>query len=380
MPTIPEWVPLPSLAAIFVLGVLLALIGGFALIVLPVMHVTVTPASENTQRELELVVDPSQRTPDPTRGVLPGELLQYNRFEVAGSVPTTGQKNVGRDPARGEVIFSNATPNPIILPARTVVVAKNGARFLTDAEVRVNTYSYGIARVGVTAEQRGISGNLEANQMAGLDPPITGLAVVNQRPMAAGSERPAKAVAPADLSKLKEQLIQRAREQAMAEFTSRGGQAKSVPPDTLQLRVDSENYQPPVEAEADQLSGTITVSANVVAWDNEGPNSLNALVQKMLMSKYPPPYELPLSQLRLTPPEVLDSQNQRMRVRVRAEALVVHTLSPEEITSRLRGKSGSEARTILQNVPGLAGQPRIDVSPPWAPRAFRIEVAVAAPK
>jgi hypothetical protein len=359
---------------------LLALIGGFALVVLPVMHVTVTPASENIQRELELLVDPSQRTPDPTRGVLPGELLQYSRFEVAGSVPTTGQKNVGREPARGEVIFSNATPNPIVLPARTVVVAKNGARFLTDAEVRVNTYSYGIARVGVTAEQRGISGNLEASQMAGLDPPITGLTMINQRPMAGGSERPAKAVASADLSRLKEQLIQRAREQAMAEFTSRGGQAKSVPPDTLQVRVDSENYQPPVDAEADQLSGTITVSANVVAWDNEGPNSLNALAQKMLMSKYPPQYELPLSQLRLQPPEVLDAQNQRMRVRVRAEALVVHTLSPEEITSRLRGKSGSEARTILQNVAGLSGQPRIDVTPAWAPRAFRIEVAVAAPK
>ena len=376
LPAVPEWVPIPSLAAMVAVLALVALVGGFALVALPVMRVTVTPASQNIQRDLEVMVDPNQKTPDPAKGVLPGEVLQA-RFDVAGSVPTTGQKNVGRDPARGEVVFSNGSANAVTLPARTVAVAKNGARFLTDSEVRVSAYSYGVARVGVTAEQRGIAGNVEANQMAGVDPPIEQVTVSNPKPMTGGSDRPAKAVTQGDQAKLKEQLQQRAREQALAEFANRGGQAKSVPSTTLQLRVEAENYQPPVDGEGDQLSGTMTVAASALAWDNQ---TLNTLVQKALLSSYGPEYELPMSQLRLPPPEVLDAQNQRVRLKLRADAVIVRTLDPEQIATQLRGKSGGEARSILQDTPGVAGPPRVDMEPAWAPRAFRVNVAVSAPK
>src|SRR5204863_8860931 len=138
--------------------------------------------------------------------------------------------------------------------------------------------------------------NVDANQMAGVDPPVDKLTVANPKPMSGGSDRQSKAVTPADLAKLKEQLMLRAKEQAMAEFSARAGQAKSTPGDTLQLRVESENYQPAVDAEGDQVTGTMGISASVVAWDNQ---SLNSLVQKMLLSKYGPPYDLPMSQLRL---------------------------------------------------------------------------------
>ena len=171
--------------------------------------------------------------------------------------------------------------------------------------------------------------------------------------------------------------MQRAKEQAMAEFSARAGPAKSVPPDTLQLRVESENYQPPVDAEGDQVTGTIGATASVVAWDNQ---SLNNLVQKIVLAKYGPQYDLPMSQLRLPPPEVQEAQNQHMRVKVRADAIVVQTVDPGEIAGRLRGKSSAEAQSILESLPGVAGSPRIELSPPWAPWAYRVEVGVSAPK
>ena len=58
----------------------------------------------------------------------------------------------------------------------------------------------------------------------------------------------------------------------------------------------------------------------------------------------------------------------------------VRTLDPEQIATQLRGKSGGEARSILQDTPGVAGPPRVDMEPAWAPRAFRVNVAVSAPK
>jgi hypothetical protein len=376
IPSVPDWVPLPSLTAVLVLALLAALLAGFVLVALPVLQVSVTPVSENIQRELELTVDPGQRSADPERAVLPGETMQY-RFEVAGSLPTTGQRNVGRDPARGEVVFTNNTPNPVVLPSRSVIVARNGARFLSDSEVRVNAFSFGLTRVSVTAEQRGTAGNIEANQVVTLDPPIERFMVANPRPMTGGTDRQAKAVAAADQAKLKELLLQRAREQALAEFASRGGQGKSIPQEALQLRVENESYQPAVEAEADQLAGNMNVAATAVGWENQ---AFNSLVQAVLLSRFGPQYDLPLSQLRMPPPEVVEARNQRLRLKVRADAVVVHGVNPDPIESELRGKSPNEATSILRRLPGLAGSPRVEISPSWAPRAYRVEVSIASPK
>jgi hypothetical protein len=370
-----DGLPLPSLSAFFVLLILLALAFIALFVATPIMRVTLTPASENIQRDIQIVVDPDQRTDNVARAVLPGELLQ-SRFEVTGSVPTSGEKTVGREPARGEVVFSNGTANPVVLPARGVVVARNGVRFLLDNEVRIGAFTFSQARGAVTADQRGSIGNLEANQLASLDPPIDRVTVSNPRPMVGGSDQPAKAVTAADQTRLREQLVQRAREQAQAEFGARGGEAKSVPGVSVQVKIDSENYQPGIEAEGEQLTGTMTANASAVAWENQ---ALNALVQKMLLSSYGPDYVLPLNQLRLTPPEVLEYQEGKVRLRIRADAVVVRTVDPAPIAEALRWKSDSEARTVLGESPGLADA-SIELSPPWAPRALRVEVDVATPK
>jgi hypothetical protein len=67
-------------------------------------------------------------------------------------------------------------------------------------------------------------------------------------------------------------------------------------------------------------------------------------------------------------------------LKVRADAVVVHNLTPDPIESELRGKSSREASSILQRLPGLTGSPRVEISPSWAPRAYRVEVSIASPK
>jgi hypothetical protein len=195
--------------------------------------------------------------------------------------------------------------------------------------------------------------------------------------MTGGTDRPARAVAAADQVKLKEALLERASEQAIAEFASRGGSGKSIPREALQLRIENESYQPAVEAEADQLAGTLNVAATALAWENQ---AFNNLVQAMLLTRFGQQYDLPLDQLRMPPPEVLEARNQRLRLRVKADAVVVHNLSPAPIENELRGKSPSEASSILRRLPGLAGSPRVEISPSWAPRAYRVEVAIGSPK
>jgi len=64
----------------------------------------------------------------------------------------------------------------------------------------------------------------------------------------------------------------------------------------------------------------------------------------------------------------------------RADALVVRSLDSGQIEDRLRGKSSAEARSLLEGLNTLAGSPRVEINPAWAPRAYRVEVTVSAPK
>ena len=376
LPAAPDWLPLPSLATLLAFVVMLVIGGGLVLVALPEMRVSLAPRTENVQRDIELTVEPGQRT-DTSKNLLAGELMRSDRLQVAGSVPATGQRNVGREPARGEVVFTNASASAVTLPAKTVVIARNSSRFLLDNEMRLPAYTYVGLRASVTAEQRGSQANVDANQVASLDPPVQGVTVANPRPMTGGTDRQVKAPTAADQQELRDQLMKRAREQLMAEFSSRGGAAKSVPPTTLQVRVESESYQPPVDSEGDQLNGTLTVSASVVAWDNQ---ALNNLVRDILLAGFGPGYDLPMTLLRLQPPEVVETQNQRMRVKVRAEAVVVYRLDGDAIARDLTGKSAEEARAMLRQVDGLANPARVEMAPSWAPRAWRIEVAIAGVK
>jgi hypothetical protein len=44
------------------------------------------------------------------------------------------------------------------------------------------------------------------------------------------------------------------------------------------------------------------------------------------------------------------------------------------------GSSPQDARTYLGRLSGLAEPPSVEVTPSWAPRAFRIDVNVRGPK
>ena len=152
---IPDWLPMPSLAAILVLGLVAALVAGFLLLALPVMRVTVSPATESVQRDVEVTVDRDQRTMDVAKGVLPRGLLRPR---------STRSRRLGAD-ERPEDVWQRSGPRrgpgakwqsnrPGAPAAERYVVARSGARFLTDTEVRANPFTY-TTRVNVTAERRG---------------------------------------------------------------------------------------------------------------------------------------------------------------------------------------------------------------------------------
>jgi hypothetical protein len=353
---------------------MIGLIGVIGLVVLPVMKVTIAPSTTTVKKDLDIGVDPSYRSADASKGQLPGTLMQ-RRLEVTGSAPTSSTRQGGRDRARGEIVFTNRASSEQNVPRGATVVARNGARFSLDGDVRVPPFSVGVARSGITAVNGGGNGNVDANAITQIEGNFQGLTVTNQRPTTGGSDREVKAVSSEDIAKLKEQLLKRAQDQFMQEFQAQAGPERSVPPHTLRLRVENEIYDPPLDAEGEQVTARLMVAATVTSFSN---SELNRLAQQMLIAAGPSGYDLPLDQLQLAPPIVTEAADQHMQLKIIGEGLLVRTVDISNVSNALRGKSHRDATAYLSSSPDLAGATsQVELTPSWAPMAFRIDVALA---
>jgi len=259
-----------------------------------------------------------------------------------------------------------------------MVLTANNIRFTTDQDVQVPALSLGTTRVGVTAADAGPGGNVDARALVRIDGPgIANIIPRNDRPIAGGTDRDGKVVTADDVAKLKEQLQGRAREQALAELYARAGGDRSLVQQSVRLRPEGEAYDPGVDSEADQVNGRYAVVATAVVFVN---SDFNGLVQKTFLATAGPGFDLPISQLGVGTPEVLGVDDNKVRIRTKSQAGLVKQVNGEELVDKLRWKSPAEARSILAKTDGLAGAPRIEISPDWALRAYRVEVSVQAPK
>jgi len=377
LPAMPDWLPLPSFTGLL-LTFLVATIAVVLLFgVLPVMKVSVAPQIVPQQQDLEILVDPTVKQVDLSRRIVPGEILQQ-RVEVVGSMPASGSKKLGRDKARGEVMFISQNPQPVSIPRGTTVLTANNIKFTTDQDVQVPALSLGTTRVGVTAADAGPAGNVDARTLVRIDGPgITNIIPRNDKPIAGGTDRDGKVITADDVAKLKDQLQNRARDQALAELYARAGGDRSLVQQSVRLRPEGEAYDPGVDAEADQVNGRYAVTASAVVFNN---SDFNGLVQKTFLAIAGPGYDLPIAQLGVGTPEVLGVDDNKVRIRTRSQAGMVKQVNGDDLVDKLRWKSPAEARAILSKVDGLSGTPRIEISPEWALRAYRIEVSVMAPK
>lgn len=377
LPAFPDWIPLPSFTGLLLTTLVVGIAGVVLFGVLPVMKVAVSPQIVQQQQELEILVDPAVKQVDLSRRFIPGEILQQ-RVEVVGSLPTSGGKKVGKDKAKGEVMFISANNQPVNIPRGTILFSNSGVRFATDQDTNVPALSLGTARVGITAVDAGPGGNVDARQIVRFeDTRIANITPRNDRPTTGGTDRDGKVVTQEDVTRLKEQLQARAREQALAELFARAGSERSLVQQSVKLRPDNESFEPALDSEAESVSGRLAMVASATVFVNA---DFNGLVQKTFLANAGPGFDLPLSQLGVGTPEVMGVDDQKVRIKTKSTAGLVRQLNADEIAEQVRWKTRGEAQTLLTRVEGVSGVPRIDLSPDWAPRAYRIEVSILAPK
>ena len=375
LPSLMPELPLPSFAA---LATALVLIGGLAILniyILPVMTVRLTPNTETIRRDLNLTIDPGASQSDPQNGVVPGQRVEAT-FQMNGSAIVQGTKQLRKDKAHGEVVLTNRGAS-VTLPAGAVVLSKSGQRFTLDTATPLPAGARDV-RAGITAADPGSAGNVGAGEINALDASIPKtVGVTNPLPTSGGTDREGKVVTEDDVAKLRGQLLTKAADQAARQLQANAGDGRTVPPNAVDVKVVSEQFEPGPGADADQLSGKMTLRAVGTAFANK---DFDDVVTHMLLDDLRPDLEASPDGPRIGSPEVLGVDGPLIRLRVPATVLAVERIDTRAISTALSGRTVAQARTALQNVDGLAEPPEVDLWPAWANRAYRVQVEVVSPR
>lgn len=368
-----RWFPVvPVLCSVvFPLLVVAAVLLGVAL--LPELRVTLATHATTDSALLEVAVDPRVVQPEVAARRLPAIPLEH-RFEVEGSVPTTGR---GRRPsgyARGAVILVNGRDDLVRIPRGLIVVAANGAQFAVQQEVALPPQSLRGVRVPIQALEPGLAGNVAAMAITRtLDPAPRGLALFNDHPTEGGSEEEYPEVAAADFETLRATLLELAEAAGREHLLALAGAELTLVPESVRVEPLAESFAPGLRVEAAEVQGRLTARATALGYSRA---AFDRLATAAWEASLPPGYRRLDTAPLLTAPEFLRFQDGVALFRVGVQGRVAPAVDEARLAATLRGRSLAEARALLDQWGGQSEPARVEIWPAWAPRALRLDLRI----
>ena len=388
-----------TFAAMLLVGLMVVL--GLGYLFLPVMKVTVQATVETLSNDVRVRVDTAVTNTDQAAGVIPGRLVQH-RFSSTDFIDVTGHKSVGKDRAAGEVTVINSSPALVGIPSGTVLVTASGQRFATTSEITVGSFSQPrnadrtptpsatpnpapspsplassrpsgvIVKVPVRAIDPGTAGNAPALAITRFESDsLRGLTVFNEQPIAGGSTSDVTTVTAEDRDRLKEALFQRAQSQALSELQVRLKKSESLIPHSMQVVIETEDYDKEAGEETKQLKGSVQVLTTAIAFSNP---DLNGFVQSAWEQSAPRGARPLTGEFQLAPPEVIDAGPRTAELKVKVTGKMERVLEVDKVAQSLRGLSVQEAKTLLTSAQTAVHATKVELWPGWAQRAYRVEV------
>lgn len=352
-------------------GLLLGTLAALGYFILPVLHVTLTPATVSVARELEFTVDTTAAGPDPARRVIPGRVVS-ERIQAVASVAATGIRTVGRERSRGEVAMTNTGESEIILPRATRLMSGSGAFFLTDSGVRLPANPVTSVRVGVIAAEPGSYGNLPPGSVLGLENRDHPIIVTQQRPTAGGEDREVRAVAEEDRARLRDQLLKQASDQALSLLGARVSRSQAIVPNSVHIEREAESFDKDPGAEGERLTGRLAATVSALVYT---PEDTTSIALQSIRSALDSDQQL-VGSVRLGSVEAIRRDGPNAHMTISYTGSLVRRLDASAVAAEVRGKSRTEAQEVLSQLGGLASVPRVEIWPEWAGRAFRVQVEV----
>ena len=317
---------------------------------------------------------------------------------VTGSaqIPTTGHKDVlGR--AEGEVVFTNKTAEPVVVPAGTVVRTSSGlpVRFhtLSDVEVPGSQSPEGYARAArVKAVDRGPSGDGEAPINVVEGPLEIKVWVISYGLRRGGSSatRRVSTVTQADLDNLSALLKRRLQQEATDRLMELLEEDEFIHPSSMEFGRDcgpsdrgefciEKTCDRGIDEESDLLGCTMSIPVRALVADGA---SADVLLSILMENRAPAGFRLL--------PDTLSTRNVGEVTNVggavvftrEAAGLLASHVDEKSLKNGLRFKPLDAAQSYLEDELSLRTEPEIVILPSWLdrlpvlPNRIKIQVRV----
>ncbi len=336
----PFHLPKFNLSIILIILITSLLIGGAGLIAaywfLPKAVVTLFVTPKPLEHEFELVAGSS---------LLPADSLEVT---VSGdkSTPTTGSKLVG-DKATGPVIIYNATGARFI-KAGTILTSPSGLKFglLEDVDVATGSADSATTKpANVTATQIGAEYNLSADTRFRVGILDSSTVAKNTIAISGGTSRQAKAVAKADIEKLRTELVDNLKSQAKEQLLQQVGTDQTIILESVTLQTVSEEFSRKVNEEADSISLKLTIRARGLAVSK---SQLQTLVDNQIKPKIPAGFSFDTDVSQTF--SVIKTDKSTATFKVRVTALLLPQIDTAEVARSIAGKYPDKAKEYLQTL------------------------------
>jgi len=360
----------------------IALVGG-ALLVVPSAKVTLIPATTKVSARVPVQADPKLERIAYREGKIPARRVSLT-LEGSGDAATTGREGMANARASGRVLFINRTPMTVDVPRGTEIWASSGnpVKFRTTEDVVVPAGSGQRTMAPIEAVDPGPRGNVPALVINRVEGPLAlSLQVVNNEPTSGGDVKQVAVVTNADKDRLRKLLLGRLRQEAINSLEEKLEEGEFLPPKTVDVWIEKEVFDHPVDDQAETLHLTLRVGAEALAISDVAAASL---ARQVLMAHVPQGYRLQEGSVEFKrgPVERLDNDTALFTVEVSGTA--VAEINAGAVRETVAGKSVAEARKrLISNFP-LAGDPVIEITPGWLRHvpwlSYRVFVNVLEPE
>jgi hypothetical protein len=345
------------IAPLLVIALLALLIGGVAYgayVLLPTATVTLTPQTTTLRLDpFAVTADPGTAVVDPVTGTLPAQSIAVP-LHVSDTFEATGTQ-VSETKATGTVRFrSENTANEVNIPAGTFVATEDGIEFITlEAAVvpRANfaTSTPGTVNVPVRAVRAGPNGNVDEHTIVLAPRSISAqlVSVNNPSPTSGGARNTAAVITQRDYDNAVATLTGRL-DNAMAQALA---DPNSVPRGLTAYPATATHDAPTVDTPGEELVGLVAptfelaldaaghvLAVNEATIDDIANARLDAALGPSQHIIGPPPV------VTFGPGDVADGL---INYEVEASVLVYDAPDQQSLVNQVRGKTITEAQTIL---------------------------------
>lgn len=312
---------------------------------------------------------------------------QEKKQTVSQSFTPTGEKDIGQK-AAGKVKFSNGSPNASSVAAGSKLTTSSGLVFTVDSDTAIPAAQLsfscpgylcpGSATANVTAAEAGTKYNGASGGLSGAP---SGVSASFNGSTSGGTSQVVKVVTQGDVDKAKEALNQQDSSAVKDELKKAFGNDVTVLEDSLTVAFGNVGSEPGIDQQANEAKLTAEITYSLLGVPNKDlGEALDSFTTTQMTDKdRQRVYDNGLDNLKF---EKVNGDARTATYKVSTITQYGPQFDTEELKAQVAGKKFGEARSYLQDLPGVKGVD-IKLSPFWArklPGVGRIQVSLDVDK